>query len=189
MGFTAELRQRSAKTVACAGWVLVALTCAAGSGPRKQQQTLANRIQGRVKVSDDSGLLRAQLQRLEGQVLAEGSNGQPVGQYRITRYRIEEITPPAPIVGEADGQAVVLEKVWRVSIIGGPFDMRDAPAVIWIDDEPVGFGIESRDLTTISTLIFDRRLLKSGARLALSYGIDRERRNVLPETINMSRTR
>jgi hypothetical protein len=133
--------------------------------------------------------LRAQLRQIPGTVVAEGSNDEPVGLYRITKYRIDELTLPAPIAAEVDGIKATIDKAWRITIVGGPFDVRNAPAVIWIDDQPVGFGQESHDLKSISTLTFDRSLIKRGAHVALSYGFDREGRSVLPETINISSTR
>ena len=63
----------------------------------QQRGTLAEQIQGRVKVSDESGFLRAQLRRVPGVTLAEGSNEQPVGLYQVTKYRIEELSLPTPI--------------------------------------------------------------------------------------------
>jgi len=166
------------------------ITCAViASGQQRGETSLAGRIQSRVKISDEQGFVHAQLQKLPGVVLAEGSNSQPVGQYHVTTYRIEEVSPAAPLQAEVDGKSVLLDKVWRIAVIGGPFPVRNAPAVIWIDDEPVGFGAESPDLRSISTLVFDRSVLKHGARLALSYGVDHNGRSVLPESINLARTR
>ena len=159
------------------------------SAQQPRQLTLPDRVQGRVKVSDEQGFVRAQLNRLSGTVLGEGSNDQPVGRYRVATYRIEEVTPPSPVQAVADGRAMLLEKVWRITITGGPFDLRDAPAVIWVDDEPVGVGVESPDLKSISTIIYDRSLLKAGASVALSYGSDPNDRTILPERIRMPQSR
>lgn len=169
--------------------LLLTLMYSLAANAQQRDRTLAEQIQGRVKVSDESALLRTQLRQTPGIVLAEGSNDQPVGFYRITKYRIDELALPAPIAAEVDGIKATIDKAWRVTIIGGPFTVGNAPAVIWIDDQPVGFGQESPDLNSIYTIIFDRSLIKRGARLALSYGLDRQGRSVLPESINISGTR
>jgi hypothetical protein len=167
----------------------IAWTTSAGALQR-HDRSLDELMQGsRIKVSDESGLLRTQLRRLPGKALAEGSNDQPVGLYRVTKYRVDEITPLAPIPAEADGKSLSLDRAWRVTIFGGPFIIRDAPALIWIDDQPVGFGAESPDLKSISTVIFDRSILRSGASLALSYGMEDRHRTVLPDRIDMGGTR
>src|SRR5262249_34939157 len=138
---------------------------------------------------DDQGFIRAQLNASPGTVLEEGSNDQPVGRYQVATYRIEEVTPAVTLQGEINGNTVLLEKAWRITITGGPFDLRAAPAVIWIDGEPVGFGAESPDLKSVSTIIYDRSQLKAGATLSLSYGLDPNDRSMLPEKIRMFRTR
>ena len=189
MPFIAGRNNRSPRVRFLVFALLLASMYSLVTNAQQRDRTLAEQIQGRVKVPDESGLLRAQLRQTPGTVLAEGSNDQPVGLYRITKYRIDELALPAPIAAEVDGKEATIDKAWRVTIIGGPFTVGDAPAVIWIDDQPVGFGQESRDLDSISTIIFDRSLIKSGARLALSYGLDRQGRSVLPESINISGTR
>ena len=65
--------------------------------------------------------------------------------------------------------------------------VRALPAVIWIDDEAVGFGVESEDLDAITAVTFDESLVREGATFYLSYG-DKEKkddRTALPERLKL----
>jgi hypothetical protein len=56
------------------------------------------------------------------------------------------------------------------------------PAVVWIGDAAVGYGVESEDLDAITAVTFDESLLRDGATLYLSYGDkeNKEDRTPLP---------
>jgi hypothetical protein len=65
--------------------------------------------------------------------------------------------------------------------------VRALPAVVWIDDEAVGYGVESEDLDAITVVTFDASLIREGATLYLSYG-DKENkkdRTALPEKLTL----
>jgi hypothetical protein len=65
--------------------------------------------------------------------------------------------------------------------------VRALPAVIWVDDVAVGFGVEGEDLTEITAVTFDESLLRDGATLYLSYGDkeNKEGRTALPEKLKL----
>ena len=108
----------------------------------------------------------------------------PVGQFRLKTYRIERVALRNPIIAEVDGRPTQISKAWRLTITGGPFRVRNAPAMIWIDDRMIGMGLESPDLKSISVLVFDDALLRNGASIALSYGEKDPGRTELPEKVN-----
>lgn len=172
-------------------WISLALTACLLNGYAQDRpiRPLRDQIQGRVKILDDSEFSRAQLNRRKGTVVAEGRNEEAAGFLKAKNYKIEEIDLPTPLRAEVDGARVRVRKAWRVTITGGPFPLRAMPAVIWIDDQPIGFGVESPDLTSISTVTFDQSIFRNGAVVGLSYGMDKEDRTLLTEKIKLVRTR
>jgi oligoribonuclease (3'-5' exoribonuclease) len=48
--------------------------------------------------------------------------------------------------------------------------VRALPAVIWVDDQVAGYGIENETLSEITAITFDRSLIHDGAVISLSYG-------------------
>jgi hypothetical protein len=63
-----------------------------------------------------------------------------------------------------------------VTVTGGPFPVRALPAVIWIDDQIVGNGIENEALSQVSAITFDSSLIREGGVVSISYGEDKETR-------------
>ena len=163
--------------------VMVSLTSV---NARQQPAALGDQIQSRVKILQENGPWKMDLLRDPGVVLAEGKNTVPTGQLRLKSYRIEEVALRNPISVEIDGLPAQMNKAWRLTITGGPFRVRDATAIIWIDGKPVGFGTYSPDLNSISVLIFDETLLHNGSTIELGYGARDPGRTELPEKITMS---
>jgi hypothetical protein len=128
----------------------------------------------------------ADLMKLPGTVIAKGSNTQPVGISRLLTYRVEQLSLPEPITVELQGQAVQVDKAWRVTVTGGPFPVRALPPVIWIGETVVGIGVENERLSEVTVITFDRSLLRPGSAVAVSYGPDKETRQELPEKLNLS---
>jgi len=133
--------------------------------------------------------LMADLMKMQGRLLGEGRNTRPTGPLNLTKYRVEELSLPQSVSVELHGKAVEVDKAWRVTIIGGPFQVRALPPVIWIDDVPLGYGAENEQLSEISTVIFDRSLLREGAAISLSYGESKNARMELPEKLTLAGTR
>jgi hypothetical protein len=126
-----------------------------------------------------------ELLQLPGKVLARGTNTRAVGASKARSYRVEELTLPRVTEVELRGQRVAVTKAFRVSITGGPFPVRALPAVIWLDDVAVGYGVESEDLNEITVVTYDESLLRDGATIYLSYGDkeDKKERTELPEKL------
>jgi hypothetical protein len=131
----------------------------------------------------------ADLMKLQGRLLGEGRNSLPVGPLKLTRYRVEELSLPQSVKMELRGKTVEVNKAWRVTIVGGPFQVRALPPVIWLNDVPLGYGIENESLSEISVITFDRSLLREGAAVSLSYGENKDARTELPERLTLIRTR
>ena len=139
--------------------------------------------QGRVKVVEEIGPWKMVLLRDAGTLLAEGKNTLPIGALRLKTYRIEEVAVNHSIKIEIDGRPATTDKAWRLTVTGGPFRVRDAAPILWIDGKPLGFGLETPDLRGISFVIYDRALMRNGASIALSYGENDTNRIELPERI------
>ena len=88
---------------------------------------------------------------------------------------------------EVRGQQVVVNKAWRVTVQGGPFPVRAMPAVIWIDDQIAGYGIENETLSQITAITFDSSLIREGGVVSLSYGEDKDGRVRLSQGLQLKR--
>lgn len=140
---------------------------------------------GQDGAADSQELNMADILKLPGTVLGEGGNTRAAGPFKARTFRVEEVNLPRPVRAEVGGRQTEVSKAFRVTIIGGPFPVRALPAVVWVDDVAVGYGVESEDLTEITAVTFDRSLLREGASLYLSYGSkeEKEDRTRLPETL------
>jgi hypothetical protein len=124
---------------------------------------------------------------LPGKVISEAKTAQQSGDLKLSGYRVEEVQLPRSINAEVRGQQVVVNRAWRVTITGGPFPVRAMPAVIWIDDQIVGYGIENETLTQITAITLDDSLLREGGVVSLSYGENKDGRVQLPQRIQLKR--
>jgi hypothetical protein len=118
------------------------------------------------------------LMNMSGKTIAKGSNTTPVGQLGIKSYHIEELTLTAPVL--IDGQTVNAAKAWRVSITGGPFDVRSQAAIVTVNGTDLRAASESKDLSEVSGITFDDSMIVNGATITLSYGDDK---NDVPEKV------
>jgi hypothetical protein len=126
--------------------------------------------------------------KLPGKVLGEGVNKKASGKYKLASYRVEEVALPRAREVEIRAEKVRATKAFRVTLIGGPFPVRAMPAVIWIDDVAVGYGVENEDLTEITAITYDPALLREAATLYLSYGDknNKEERGAVPEKLKLA---
>ena len=122
-----------------------------------------------------------------GKVIAESNAAAPAGKLKVKNYRVEELTLPAAVEVEVWGKRVEVARAFRVTVTGGPFPVRALPAVVWIDDVAVGYGVESEDLDAITAVTFDASLLRDGATHYLSSGDkeNKEDRTPLPEKLRL----
>ena len=74
-----------------------------------------------------------------------------------------------------------------MTITGGPFPVRAMPAVIWIDDQVVGYGIENETLSQITAVTFDDSLIHEGGVISLSYGENKEGRVRISQRLQLKR--
>ena len=127
------------------------------------------------------------LLKMPGKVIAESDAPSAAGRLKVKNYRVEELTLPAPVEVEVGGKRVEVSRAFRVTVTGGPFPVRALPAVVWIDDVAVGYGVESEDLDAVTAVTFDASLLRDGATLYVSYGDkeNKEDRTALPEKLKL----
>jgi hypothetical protein len=127
------------------------------------------------------------LLKLPGKLVSEAKSARPTGDLKLTGYRVEEIQLPRSLTVEVQGRQAVVNKAWRVTVNGGPFPVRAMPAVIWIDDQIVGNGIENETLSEITAITFDGSLIREGGVVSLSYGVDKDTRTNIPERLQLKR--
>lgn len=125
--------------------------------------------------------------KLPGKLLSETRTTRPSGDLKLTGYRVEEVQLPRSLTTEVRGQRVVVDRAWRVTITGGPFPVRAMPAVIWIDDQIVGYSIENETLSQVTAITFDDSLIREGATISLSYGENKEGRVRLSQRLQLKR--
>ncbi len=123
--------------------------------------------------------------KLPGKLLAEAKTTGVGGNLKITGYRVEEVALPRSVTAEVRGQQVAVDRAWRVTVTGGPFPVRAMPAVIWIDDQIAGYGIENETLSQITAITFDRSLITEGGVVSLSYGENKEGRVRLSQKLQL----
>ena len=128
-----------------------------------------------------------ELLSVPGKLVSEAKLARATNEHKLTGYRVEEIKLPRQLNVELHGQQVAVEKAWRVTVQGGPFAVRAMPAVIWIDDQIVGNGIENETLSQITAITFDGSLVREGGTVSLSYGEDKEGRVRIPQRLRLTR--
>ena len=154
---------------------------------------LAGAVQAQTQGASDAAQepKMADLLKMPGRVVAESDAPRAVGKFKAKNYRVEELTLPEAVSVEVKGKRVETSRAFRVTVTGGPFPVRALPAVVWIDDEAVGFGVESEDLDAITAVTFDESLIREGATVYLSYGDkeDKKDRTALPEKLSLGATK
>jgi len=128
-----------------------------------------------------------QIAKLPGKVLAEAKTTGTTGNTKLIGYRVEEVTLPRSVSAEVRGQQVAVDRAWRVTVTGGPFPVRAMPAMIWIDDQLVGLGIENESLSEVTAITFDASLIADGGVVSISYGADKEGRARLAPKLELKR--
>jgi hypothetical protein len=108
--------------------------------------------------------------RLPGKVIAEGTNQAPEGNHRLKTYRVEEISFTQPTEVEVGGRRQIVQRVFRVTVIGERFPVRALPPVIWIGDTRLFPARENAELTEVSAITSDAGVLREGATIAFSFG-------------------
>src|SRR5215213_1697274 len=135
----------------------------------------------------DRELPLRELLSVPGKLLSEAKSARPTTELNLTGYRVEEIKLPRQLNVELRGQQVAVDKAWRVTLQGGPFPVRAMPAIIWIDDEIAGYGIENETLSQITAITFDSSLIHEGAVVSISYSEDKEGRLRISQRLRLTR--
>ena len=125
--------------------------------------------------------------KLPGKLLSEAKTTGQSGNLKLTGYRVEEVPLPRNVNAVVRGQQVVTDKAWRVIVTGVRFPVRTMPAVIWIDDQIAGYGIENETLSQITAVTFDSSLIHEGGVVSLSYGEHKEGRMQLSPKLQLKR--
>jgi hypothetical protein len=128
-----------------------------------------------------------ELLTLPGKLVSEAKSARPTNELKLTGYRVEEVRLPRSLTVELHGQQAVVDRAWRITVNGGPFPVRAMPALIWIDDQIVGNGIENETLSQITAITFDSSLIREGGVVSLSYGEDKETRVRIPQRLQLKR--
>jgi hypothetical protein len=126
--------------------------------------------------------------RLPGRVIGEGQNTRAVGHFKVKSYRVEEVTLPRMKEVKIKGETRSVGRAFRLTIKGEAFPVRAMPAVIWLDDTAIGYGIENEELNEITVITYDEAALVEGATIYLSYGDkkNKEDRSALPEKLTLN---
>jgi len=124
---------------------------------------------------------------LPGKVVSEAKSARPSGILKLTGYRVEEVQLPNSQTVELHGQQKVVDKAWRVTVQGGPFAVRAMPAMIWIDDQIAGIGIENETLSQITAITFDSSLIREGGVISVSYSEDKNERVSVSQRLQLKR--
>lgn len=106
-----------------------------------------------------------------GTVVAQGTNTIPTGELHVRTYRLEEVTLPAPFTftRHVTGRDATVDRVWRLTVTGGPFQVRSSSINIYINGSYAGVAGISPGLDAVTALIFDGSILREGATIAVSY--------------------
>jgi len=164
---------------------LIALFCWA---PVKAQQVEPATLRDLQPVVEGE-LSLYQIHKLPGRLLSQGTNNRSIGSLALLTYQLEEIQLPTPLRTKIQGQMQEVSTAWRITVTGGPFTVRDAPAVISIDGVPIGIGAESPDLRRLTVVTFNRAALRDGGTISVGYGIGDPEAVELPDKLIMKAAR
>lgn len=122
-----------------------------------------------------------------GTIVAQGTNTTPTGPLHLKTYRLEEVLLPAPFTftRHVTGRDVTVDRVWRLTVTGGPFEVRGASVSVYVDRTYVGVGGQSSNLDAVTAFVFDGSVLSEGATISVSYSTG-EAHTELPERLHFN---
>ena len=153
------------------------------SRPRAESQVVAQPtslsksepIFARGPVLDDQVAMK--LRTAEGRLLAQGQGSWASGTGEAVRYKLKELKLPEPREMEINGRRETIEFAYRLTISEAAWQSSQQvgtaqlPALskfglIWLDDAALPtFSLDSQE---VSTLIYDRSVLRDGAQVSVS---------------------
>lgn len=114
---------------------------------------------------------KAELHTLpRGRVIAEGRNANFSEYVPVERYTVEELKLAEPLEAEIGGKKTEVYQAYRITVFGGPFNVRAMALLLQFDDKTTLVGVEGRKLDKATFILYDGSLLREGATLAVSYG-------------------
>ena len=109
--------------------------------------------------------------RAKGKVIAEGRNTKASEQVPVERYTVEELKLDEPIEAEIGGKKTEVYQAYRITVVGGPFQIRAMALLLAIDDKITLVGVESRNIDRVTFILYDGSLLREGATFTVGYGV------------------
>ena len=152
-----------------------------------QAAAVSSAIAQRNSPPTDKEVPVREILKLQGRVISEAKTARATDELKLTGYRVEEVRLPQSLTVEVQGRQEVVDRAWRVTVQGGPFPVRAIPAVIWIDDQIVGNGIESETLSQVTAVTFDPSLIREGGVVSISYGEDKSARVRFSQQLQLKR--
>src|SRR4030095_16651199 len=74
-----------------------------------------------TQAAAQSDAVLANVMKMTGKLIAQGKNNQPIGQFNLKTYRVEEISLQKSVAVELQGKLVNVDRAWRITVTGGPF--------------------------------------------------------------------
>jgi hypothetical protein len=106
-----------------------------------------------------------------GLIIAQGSNTTPTGTFQLKTYRVEEIELPGPTTfTDFTVGNITVDRVWRVTITGGPFHQGQQSLVLYIDGRSIATGTDSA-VDGAEFILFGDAILHEGAMLGVSTSL------------------
>lgn len=124
-----------------------------------------------------------ELYRTPGRVVAHGQNTASEGFHRLKTYRIEEVRFATPVAATVAGKLQMVDRAFRVILIGESFPVRAIPPMVWAGDTLIGRAQENHDLTEVVAVTFDSSVIREGTTLGFSFG-EKGEREALREPIH-----
>jgi hypothetical protein len=107
--------------------------------------------------------------------------GYIVTEVVMDRTVTRDVAVPGPERGTLQKQTRTFDRVWRVTVTGGPFLVSSMGWDVWLDNNVAGGGYQHSN--SVTAIVFDRGLLQEGARIGLRLG--RGEPTYLPETLHL----
>jgi hypothetical protein len=146
--------------------------------------SVVNASTGQVARPTDPNLhayLNERLYRGPATLIAQGTNTTPIpskaftGLY-LTTYEIREVNLPQLATwenlvpganGELELRPITFARAWRVTVKGEAFIVGSNVWTMVADDSLLGMAVETEE--GLTTIVYDRSLLREGSRLGVSY--------------------
>ena len=135
----------------------------------------AQPVSARPPVLDDQVAMK--LRTMEGRLLSQGQGSWSSIPGELVRYKLKELKLPEPREMEIHGRRQTVEFAYRLTLAGSESrsgernGIAQVPALskfglIWIDDAALPtFSLDSQE---VSTLIYDRSVLRDGVQISVS---------------------